>query len=86
MEGEHLREAKVRIASIMDSIVDGFAHQLDQLYSSDAMDVVTDIKVMEAMLNRDMATMARDFGIDASRPLEGKHVKKDEDDGPRLQL
>ena len=86
VEGEHLREAKVRIASIMDSIVDGFAHQLDQLYSSDAMDVVTDIKVMEAMLNRDMATMARDFGIDASRPLEGKHVKKDADDGPRLQL
>ncbi len=85
VEGEHLREAKVRIASIMDSIVDGFAHQLDQLYSSDAMDVVTDIKVMEAMLNRDMATMARDFGIDASRPVEGKRVKRDED-GPRLQL
>ena len=86
VEGEHLREAKARIASIMDSIVGGFAHQLDQLYSSDAMDVVTDIKVMEAMLNRDMATMARDFGIDASRPVEeGKRVKKDED-GPRLQL
>ena len=86
VEGEHLREAKARIASIMDSIVGGFAHQLDQLYSTDAMDVVTDIKVMEAMLNRDMATMARDFGIDASRPVEeGKRVKKDED-GPRLQL
>ena len=29
--------------------------------------------------------MARDFGIDASRPVEGKRVKRDED-GPRLQL
>lgn len=85
VEGENLRQAKERIEQTMDAIVEGFEHQLDQLYSADAMDVVSDIKVMEAMLNRDMATMARDFGIDASRPVEGKRVKRDED-GPRLQL
>ena len=62
VEGEHLREAKERIEQTMDMIVAGFEHQLDQLYSSDAMDVVSDIQVMEAMLKRDTASAARDFG------------------------
>ena len=63
VEGENLREAKERIEQTMDLIVDGFEHQLDQLYSSDAMDVASDIKVMEAMLKRDTASTARDFGF-----------------------
>ncbi len=62
VEGENLREAKERIEQTMDMIVAGFEHQLDQLYSSDAMDVVSDIQVMEAMLKRDTASAARDFG------------------------
>ena len=62
VEGENLREAKERIEQTMDMIVAGFEHQLDQLYSSDAMDVVSDIQVMEAMLKRDTASAAKDFG------------------------
>lgn len=62
VDGEHLREAKVRIEQTMDAIVEGFEHQLDQLYSTDAMDVVSDIKVMETMLHRDTASVAKDFG------------------------
>ena len=63
VDGEHLREAKVRIEQTMDAIVEGFEHQLDQLYSVDAMDVVSDIKVMETMLYRDTASVAKDFGF-----------------------
>ena len=62
VEGANLRQAKARIEQTMDAIVEGFERQLDHLYSSDAMDVVTDIKVMEAMLNRDGASASRDFG------------------------
>jgi len=62
VEGENMAQAKARIAEMMDSIVEGFEHQLDQLYSADAMDVVSDIKVMETMLNRDTASAAKDFG------------------------
>lgn len=62
VEGENLREAKERIEQTMDLIVAGFEHQLDQLYSADAMDVASDIKVMEAMLKRDTASVAKDFG------------------------
>lgn len=64
VEGENMAQAKARIAEMMDSIVEGFEYQLDQLYSTDAMDVVSDIKVMETMLNRDTASAAKDFGYD----------------------
>jgi len=67
VEGENLREAKRRIEQTMDSIVAGFAYQLDQLYHSDAMDVASDIRVMETMLHRDGAGAAKDFGYDDSR-------------------
>ena len=63
IEGENLRQAKARIESTMDTIVEGFAHQLDQLYEGDAMDVDRDIRVMETMLNRETATAERDFGL-----------------------
>lgn len=63
VEGENLRQAKARIETIMDSLVAGFEHQLDELYRSEAMDVDSDIRVMEAMLRRDTATVADDFGL-----------------------
>ena len=67
VEGEHLGQAKDRIEETMDAIVEGFEHQLDELYSADAMDVFSDIKVMETMLHRDTASAAKDFGY-AEKP------------------
>ncbi len=67
VEGENLRSAKRRIEETMDSIVEGFAHQLDQLYTADVMDVASDIKVMESMLHRDSATAAKDFDYEKYR-------------------
>ena len=47
----------------MDSIVKGFEHQLDELYQADAMDVDSDIRVMEHMLRRDTGSAEEDFGL-----------------------
>lgn len=85
VEGENLRQAKERIEQTMDMIVDGFEHQLDQLYSSDAMDVVSDIKVMEAMLNRDTASAAKDFGYDPP-PMVRPKADGEDGEGVKLQL
>lgn len=63
MEGENLRQAKQRIETTMDSIVKGFEHQLDELYQADAMDVDSDIRVMEHMLRRDTGSAEQDFGL-----------------------
>ena len=92
VEGEHLSEAKARIEQTMDAIVEGFEHQLDQLYSTDAMDVVSDIKVMEAMLNRDTASVAKDFGYPEppkTRPKTDDNAaqpKEEKQDGQFQQL
>ena len=50
----------------MDAIVRGFEHQLDELYKADAMDVDSDIRVMETMLRRDTASVEEDFGLGAA--------------------
>ena len=63
VEGENLRQAKARIESTMDLIVKGFEHQLDELYKADALDVDSDIRVMETMLERDTASVEDDFGL-----------------------
>ena len=93
VEGEHLREAKERIEQTMDGIVEGFEHQLDQLYTADAMDVVSDIKVMETMLHRDTASVAKDFGYDtaekkksAGQSQPAAPEKKDDGGVQRLEL
>ena len=71
VEGENLRQAKERIENTMDSIVKGFEHQLDELYQADAMDVDSDIRVMEHMLRRDTGSVEDDFGLGGTQ-AEGK--------------
>ena len=63
VEGANLGQAKDRIEKTMDSIVAGFEHQLDELYKMDAMNVDSDIRVMETMLRRDTASAEKDFGL-----------------------
>ena len=63
VSGANLTQAKERIEKTMDNIVAGFEHQLDVLYQADAMDVDSDIRVMENMLRRDTGTVEDDFGL-----------------------
>ena len=63
VEGENLRQAKARIESTMDLIIKGFEHKLAELYKADALDVDSDIRVMETMLERDTASVEKDFGL-----------------------
>lgn len=52
-KGENVETAKADIERILDMLVDGFRKQLDKLYEADAMDISTDIDVLESMLRRD---------------------------------
>ncbi len=63
VNGGNLTEAKRKIERIMDNIVRGFEHQLDELYRTEAMDIDSDIRVMETMLRRDSSSAAEDFGL-----------------------
>ena len=79
VEGQNVAQTKARIAEMMDAIVEGFEHQLDQLYSADAMEVASDIKVMETMLHQDTASAAKDFGYEQEK-------QDDKSNGIQLEL
>ena len=56
IEGENISESKHRIEQTMDTLVKAFETQLDKLFASDALDVSTDIDVMQNMLRADGLT------------------------------
>ena len=70
VSGENLNQAKARIEETMDNIIAGFEHQLDALYQDAAMDIDSDIRVMETMLKRDTSTVADDFGLDGGTAVQ----------------
>ncbi len=63
VSGANLTQAKAKIEKTMDNVVAGFEHQLDELYRLDAMDVDSDIRVMETMLRRENGSVEADFGL-----------------------
>lgn len=53
VEGENITSAMERIENMMDKVVEGFEKQLDKLFEHDAMDITTDVEVLEKMLSKD---------------------------------
>lgn len=56
IEGDNIAEAKTKIESMMDKLVDGYETQLDKLFADDVLDISADLKVMESMLEKDGLT------------------------------
>ena len=50
VSGENIDGTKRRVEDIMTTIVKAFEKQLDSLFGSDALDISTDISVLESML------------------------------------
>ncbi len=53
VQSETIRESRKNIEGIMDNLVKGFESQLDALFRADALDISTDISVLENMLAQD---------------------------------
>lgn len=53
VDGENITASMERIESMMDKVVEGFEKQLDMLFQGDAMDIATDVEVLEQMLSKD---------------------------------
>mgnify|MGYP005943723049 CR=1 FL=1 len=51
--GENITAAMERIEGMMDKVVEGFEKQLDQLFQGDALDITSDVEVLERMLSKD---------------------------------
>ena len=53
IEGDNITAAKERIEGMMGKVVEGFEKQLDRLFEHDAMDITSDVAVLEKMLSKD---------------------------------
>ena len=51
--GEQARKAQEKIRETLDTVIAAFTKQLNQLFEEEAMDIATDIDVMETMLRQD---------------------------------
>ena len=56
IQGENIRTAKQEIESTLDTIIYAFESLLDKLYAEDAMDISTDISVLQTMLAQEGLT------------------------------
>lgn len=66
IEGENITAAKKRIEGMMDQVVDGFEKQLDKLFQDDALDIASDVEVLENMLRQDGLTGGMQMGMGGS--------------------
>lgn len=53
VEGENIAGTKGRIDAMMDTIVSAFDKQMDALFTDEALDIATDITVMENLLKQE---------------------------------
>ncbi|MBQ2995232.1 MAG: hypothetical protein IJD56_07010, partial [Peptococcaceae bacterium] len=57
-----------KVESIMDNIVTSFEKQLDSLFGAEALDISTDITVLEGMLAREGLTDTKPFSKPVDNP------------------
>jgi len=58
VKGENILSTKQNIGNILDTLLTGYEQQLDQLFKSDALDIATDINVLENLMQQDGLTGA----------------------------
>ena len=75
VEGGNIGSAMKDVEDIMDKLVLGFEKQLDALFDSEAMDVTTDVSVLENMMNLEGLSDLDPFGA-ASRRDAGETWEK----------
>ena len=76
VEGENITSTMTRVESMMSTIIRAFEKQLDNLFSAEALDISTDMVVMEQMLAREGIT---DDGLkQAVREAESAPAEEEE--------
>ena len=71
VSGENIDGTLVKVEGMMRNIVAAFEKQLDSLYGADALDISTDITVLETMMAREGLT---------GQPLQAQTLPNDETD------
>ena len=67
IEGENLDKSMKNINEMLDAAIEAFKKRLDSLFENQALDIETDIKVMNTMLAREGLSGNKDFEITTER-------------------
>ncbi len=84
VEGENISATKGKVAGIMDSIVAAFDKQLDSLFGDQALDISTDITVLENMMARE--GFSEDMIHKTQHPNQPASSDTDDDTGEGITL
>ena len=63
IEGENIDRSMKSITEMLDAAIAAYKKQLDSLFANQALDIETDIAVMNAMLDREGLSDRKDFNI-----------------------
>ena len=63
IEGENIDRSMKSINEMLDAAIAAYKKQLDSLFANQALDIETDIQVMNAMLDREGLSDKKDFNI-----------------------
>lgn len=63
IQGENLDKSMKNITDMLDEAIAAFQRRLDSLFANQALDIETDIKVMNTMLAREGLTGEKDFDV-----------------------
>ena len=63
IQGENIDKSMKSISEMLDAAIAAYQKQLDSLFANQALDIETDIAVMNAMLNREGLSDKKDFNI-----------------------
>ncbi len=71
VQGENIDSTLSDIERILDTLVEGFSQQLDRMFKADALDISSDIDVLESMMQQDGL-----YGGNAFQTLVAEEEKK----------
>ena len=63
IEGENLDKSMKNINDMLETVIEAYKKRLDSLFANQALDIETDIEVMNSMLAREGLAGGRDFDI-----------------------
>ena len=65
IEGENLDKSMKSINDMLDTAIEAYKKRLDSLFANQALDIETDIQVMNTMLAREGLSGGKDFEVKA---------------------
>jgi len=69
-QGKNIKEARDKIENLLKTLITAFQNLLEKLFSTEALDVEADVKVLETMVAKD--GLAAPAGTDLRRMMQGR--------------